>query len=246
MIITLSTNNIIANLNQSIIVTIVNSWLTFDFVIDFWFAFRKNVLYVINITVDRRIIQKRNARISKNALRLVIWYQNRVKDLNIVWNNLSLNSKTIKMKILSLSSSKNWTSRSRSRSTISRLMNSSLNSTANQNHFSSLSIRLMIRRHFLQSLSCSLTRHLNTDWSWWIASLFLRIQYRTSIMSLLRQDTTIASSKKYWSITTQQIFRQRILNNSRLYSESAKRHWFWIRKESFLSRSTLMKFYLST
>jgi hypothetical protein len=41
MIKTLSTNNIIANSNHSIIVTIVNSWLTFDLVINFQFASAK-------------------------------------------------------------------------------------------------------------------------------------------------------------------------------------------------------------
>jgi hypothetical protein len=150
------------------------------------------------------------------------------------------------MRISSLNSSKSWTSTSRSSSTISRLMNSSLNSTAKQNHFLSSSIRSMIQRHFLQSLSCSLTKHLNTDSFQWISSLFHRIRYRIFIMFFSHQDMTIASSKTYWSITTQQIFRQKTLNNLRLCSESAKRHWFWIRKESFFSNSTLIKFSLST
>jgi hypothetical protein len=199
-------------------------------VIDFRFASRKSVLYVINSTADRRIILRKNATISKSVLRIVISYERRVKDLNIVWNNLSLKSKTIKMKILSLSFSRSWTLTWRSRSTISRLVNSSLNSTANQNHFSSLSIRLMIRRQFLQSLSCSLTKHLNTNWSRWITSLLLRIRYFTSTMSSSLQDIMIMSSKTYWSITTQRTFCQKTLNNSRLCNESAKRHWFWIRK----------------
>jgi hypothetical protein len=133
MIITLSTNNIIAN--STIIVTIANSWSILDLVIDFRFASLKNILYVINSIADRRIILKRNAMISKNALRIAISHENRVKDLSVVWNNLSLNSKTIKKKTLSLSFSRSWTSTSRSRSTISWLMNSSLNSTTNQNLF---------------------------------------------------------------------------------------------------------------
>jgi hypothetical protein len=94
-----STNNIIANSNHSIIVTIVNVWLILDLVIDFQFAFRRSVSYMINSTVDRQIIRKRKAMISKNALRIVISNKNRVKDLNIVWNNLWLNSKIIKIKI---------------------------------------------------------------------------------------------------------------------------------------------------
>jgi hypothetical protein len=48
------------------------------------------------------------------------------------------------------------------------------------------------------------------------------------------------------SITTQQIFRQKTLNNSRFCSESANRYWFWIKKESSFSNSTLMKSSLST
>jgi hypothetical protein len=74
IIMILSTNNIIANLNQSIIVTIVNSWLILDLVIDFRFAFRKSVSYVINSIVNRRIILKRNTTISKSALQIVISY----------------------------------------------------------------------------------------------------------------------------------------------------------------------------
>jgi hypothetical protein len=160
MITTLSTDNIIAN--STIIIAIVNSSLILDLAIDFQFALRKSASYVINSTADRQIIRKKNAMTSKSALQIEISNKNRVKDLNVVWNNLSLSSKIIKMKISSLNSSRSWTL-TRSRSTIFRLVNSLLNSTANQNHFSSLSIRLMTRRQSLQSLSCSLTRHLNTN-----------------------------------------------------------------------------------
>jgi hypothetical protein len=48
----LSTNNIIANSNHSIIVTIVNFWLILDLVISLRFALRKNVSYVINWIID--------------------------------------------------------------------------------------------------------------------------------------------------------------------------------------------------
>ncbi len=153
--------------------------------------------------------------------------------MNVVWNNLSLNSKIIKMRISSFNSSKSWTSIRRLRSTIFRLVNSWLNSTARQNHFSSLSTQSMTWRQFLQSLSCSLTKHLNTNSFQWISSLLYRIRYRTFITSSLRQNTMIANSKTYWSIATQQIFRQKTLNNSRLCSESTKRHWFWIKKIIF-------------
>jgi hypothetical protein len=161
MITTLSTDNIIAN--STIIVTIVDFLLILDLATDFQFALRKSVSNVINSTADRRIIRKRNAMTSKSALQIAISNENRVKDLNVVWNNSSLSSKIIKMRISSLNFSKNWTSTSTFRSTIFRLMNSSLNSTANSNHFSSLSTRLMTRKQSLQSLSCSLTKHLNTD-----------------------------------------------------------------------------------
>ncbi len=146
---------------------------------------------------DRQIIRKRNAMTSKSALRIVISNENRVRDLNVVWNHLSRNSKIIKMRISSFNSSKSWTSTSRSRSTIFRLMNSSLNSTARQSHFLSSSTRSMIRRQFLQSSSCSLTKRLRTNSSQWISSLFHRIRDSTSIMSSLRQDTTIANTKTY-------------------------------------------------
>jgi hypothetical protein len=128
-----STNNIIAN--SAIIVTIIDFLLILDLATDFQFASRKSVSYVINSTADRRIIRKRNAMISKNALRIAISNENRVKNLNVVWNNSSLSLKIIKMRISSFNSLKNWTSTSTFRSTISRLMNSSLNSTANQNLF---------------------------------------------------------------------------------------------------------------
>ncbi len=161
MITTSSTDNIIAN--SIIIVTIVDFLSILDFATDFQFVSRKSVSYVINSIADRRIIRKRNAMTSKSVLRIAISNENRVKNLNVVWNNSSLSLKIIKMKISSLNSSKSWTSTSTFRLTILRLMNSSLNSTANQNHFSSLSTRLMTRKQSLQSLSCSLTRHLDTD-----------------------------------------------------------------------------------
>jgi hypothetical protein len=97
MITILSTNNIIANSNHSIIVTIVNFWLILDLVINSEFAFGKSVLYVINLIVDRSIILKRNATTWKSALQIVISYENRVKDLNVVWTNSSLNLKTMLM-----------------------------------------------------------------------------------------------------------------------------------------------------
>jgi hypothetical protein len=53
MITILSTNNIIANSNHSIIVTIVNFWLILDLAINFQFAFRKNVSHMINSIVNR-------------------------------------------------------------------------------------------------------------------------------------------------------------------------------------------------
>ncbi len=211
MITILSTNNIIANSNRLIIVTIVNSSLIIDLVTNFQFAFRKSVSYVINLIVDRQIILKKNATTSKSVLRIVISNKNRVKNLNILWNNLSLNSKIIKMRISSFNSSKNWTSTSRSRLIIFRLMNSSLNSTTRQNHFSSSSIRSMIWRQFLQSSSCSLTKHLNTDSYQWISSLLHWTRYRTFIMFSLRQDT--------WSRI------QRHINRSRRRRFFFKRYW---------------------
>jgi hypothetical protein len=156
-----STNNIIAN--WTIIVTIVDFLLILDLAIDFQFVRLKSVSYVINLSVDQQITRKRNAMTSKSALRIEISNENCVRDLNVVWNNLSLSSKIIKMRISSFNSSKSWISTSTFRSIIFRLMNSSLNSTANQNHFSSLSTRLITRKQFLQSLSCSLTRHLRTN-----------------------------------------------------------------------------------
>jgi hypothetical protein len=67
------------------------------------------------------------------------------------------------------------------------------------------------------------------------------ISYIYNVFTASRYD-----NPEFKAITTQQTFRQRTLNNSRFCSESAERHWFWIRKESCLSDSTLMKFFLST
>jgi hypothetical protein len=55
-------------------------------------------------------------------------------------------------------------------------------------------------------------------------------------MSSSHQDTIIVSSKIYWLITTQQIFRQRVSNNSRFCKKLTKRHWFWIKKKIIFFR----------
>jgi hypothetical protein len=58
--------------NRSIIVTIVNSWLTFVFAINSRFVFLNSALYVINQIADQLITRKKNAKTRKSVLRIVI------------------------------------------------------------------------------------------------------------------------------------------------------------------------------
>jgi hypothetical protein len=155
--ITSSINNIVVN--RSIIVTIVNSWLILVLAIDFRFVFSKSALYEINQIADQSITRKKNAKIRKSALRIVIQNENHIQNFNVAWNNSLLKLKIIREIISLLNFSKNWSLTSTSRSLISSLKKS----TANRKFTSSLSTRSMTRRQSLQLSSCLLTRHLNTD-----------------------------------------------------------------------------------
>jgi hypothetical protein len=125
--------------------------------------FSKNVSYTKNLNVDQSIILKLSAITSKNALRIAISLTKRVQSMNVVWINISSNTKISTRKtISSLSILKNWFLRSRTH----RLMLSWSSSTniwtrsmnINRNAFSFRSNHYTTRN---QSSMHSLTRLSN-------------------------------------------------------------------------------------